>query len=339
MERNWPLVSVIIPCFNEERYVEGVIHNLFAQSYPREKLEVFFVDGRSRDKTRDKIQSYLDKHAFFHLLDNPEQYVPQAMNRGIQAAAGEVIIRLDAHAFYPAEYIEKLVFWLRKLDADNVGGVWKTAVKGNRPIARAIAKVLSHPIGVGNAQFRIGSREIREADTVPFGCFRRDVFERFGDYDERLRRNQDIELNKRIKRGGGKIFLIPEVECTYFARETLPALWKNNFANGEWVIRTAAYTGTLSALSLRHFVPFFFVLYWIGLALTGLLAVYLPPALIIIALFPALLYLSLIGLVCGKIALQEKNLRLFPPLVAAFFTLHFSYGLGSLKGLISMLRQ
>jgi glycosyltransferase involved in cell wall biosynthesis len=330
---------VIIPCFNEERYIEGVIHNLLAQSYPREKLEVFFVDGRSRDKTRDKIQSYLDKHPFFHLLDNPEQYVPQAMNRGIQAAAGEVIIRLDAHAHYPADYIEKLVFWLYELKADNVGGVWKTEVKGKRPIARAIAKVLSHPIGVGNAQFRIGSREIREADTVPFGCFRRDVFERFGYYDERLRRNQDIELNKRISRGGGKVFLIPEVECTYFARESLAALWKNNFANGEWVIRTATYTGSLEALSLRHFVPLFFALYWISLGILALSAALFPFWLIPIALLPGILYVLIICLVAGKISFRERNFQLFLPLIAAFFTLHFSYGLGSLKGLISMLRQ
>jgi glycosyltransferase involved in cell wall biosynthesis len=333
MPSEMPQVSVIIPCYNEEKYIREVIESILKQSYPKEELEVFFVDGQSQDGTREIIQQFNNRYPFIQLLDNPDRFVPQAMNRAIRASKGEIIVRLDAHADYPADYLEKLVYWLKKLEADNVGALGKTEVKQQSPIARAISKVLSHPLGVGNSQFRIGSREIKQVDTVPFGCFRRDVFDRFGFYDERLRRNQDIELNKRIIRGGGKIFLIPDIVCTYYARESLAALWKNNFANGEWVIRTAYLTQTFSALSIRHFVPLFFILYWIGLLLAGLFSFVLPVWLLILACLPGLLYLFAINFASWKMARTEKDFSLFLPLIASFFTLHFSYGLGSLKGL------
>ena len=197
--------------------------------------------------------------------------------------------------------------------------------------ARSIIAVLTHPFGVGNAQFRLGIDQPKEVDTVPFGCFPKAVFERYGYYDERLHRNQDIELNKRIVRQGGKILLIPSVSSKYFARSDWKSLWKNNAANGKWVILTAYYTKSLSSLSLRHFAPLVFVAYWILLFLLPF-----TPFFFWWMILPGLAYLLLIGYASIKIGLTGFNFLLIPNIFITFLCLHFSYGLGSLSGLAAL---
>jgi GT2 family glycosyltransferase len=182
------------------------------------------------------------------------------MNLGIEASHGDIIVRLDAHAVYPANYISVLASKLSELSADNVGAPCRTDVLNKTSKTLAIREVLSNKIGVGNSTFRIGINRTREVDTVPFGCWKREVFDRFGYFNERLIRNQDIELNKRIIMGGGKIYLVPDTYCTYFARETFKEIVKNNYANGKWNILTVYYTKNIRSLSLRHFVPILFLL-------------------------------------------------------------------------------
>jgi glycosyltransferase involved in cell wall biosynthesis len=283
----------------------------------------------SRDKTREIVRNYIDQYNFIRLIDNVKKIVPVAMNLGIRQAKGEYIIRLDAHAEYPGDYFSKLIAWHRKLDADNVGAVIETKVQRRTPVSIAIQKVLSSRFGVGNSDFRVGTDAPKEVDTVPFGCYKREVFEKYGYYDERLERNQDIELNKRILSGGGKIYLVPDVTCTYYARESLKALAKNNYANGRWNILTAYYTGTLRSLSLRHFIPLFFVLS----LLLPLLFSLAEPRLLWLGVLSLCSYLSLVIIVSLK--LKDKQTTLWD-IVTTFLTLHLSYGMGSLVGMFQV---
>lgn len=326
-------ISVICPVYNEAEYITGCLESVLAQDYPHDHMEIFIVDGMSTDfHTREIVKIYSKKHAFIKLLDNPRRTVPYAMNIGIREARGAYIIRLDAHSLYPSDYFSKLIEYAVNLDSDNVGGICLTDVKNKNSRSLAIKEVLGNKFGVGDSLFRIGSDKITETDTVVFGCFKRNVFERFGYYDERLDRNQDIELNKRIKRGGGKLFLVPEIRCTYFARDTLIGIIKNNFQNGLWNILTIYYTQKAGSLSLRHFIPLLFVLSLIIPFVSAL--IYKP--LILLALASLFFYIILFLSVSISITIKKKLNPFY--LFVAFFCLHLSYGWGSLVGLINLLK-
>lgn len=323
-------ISIICPVYNETKYIYSFIESILNQDYGHDRMEVIFVDGMSTDITRSKINQYCIKYPFLKVLDNPRRIVPCAMNIGIRESIGDYIIRLDAHCIYPVNYFSKLIEYAEKLNCDNVGGVCITDVKNKNKKSLAIIEVLSNKFGVGNSLFRIGVNNITEVDTVVFGCFKRDVFDRFGYYDERLTRNQDIELNKRIKRGGGKLFLVPKIQCTYFARETFWDLIKNNFQNGFWNILTVYYTKTLDSLSLRHFIPLMFLL---SLIIPPLLAIGYP-SIIMVGVLSSLLYL-LIMLAISFSLYRKKNLSIFY-LFFTFFFLHISYGFGSLVAILKL---
>lgn len=265
------------------------------------------------------------------MIDNPKKIVPYAMNIGIKVAKGDIIMRLDAHANYEKNYFSSLVYGLKKYNADNIGAVCRTDVLNKTPKTLAIREVLSNKFGVGNSTFRIGIDGAQKVETVPFGCWKREVFEKYGYYNIHLVRNQDIELNKRIVRGGGKIVIIPDTFCTYLARENYHALAKNNFSNGKWNILTVYYTKDLRSLSFRHFVPLVFVLSLILPTLVGLLW---SPALCLSALI-MFAYLSVLGFVSVKI-MKNKGLNFFY-LLTSFIVLHISYGCGSLVGILNLL--
>lgn len=326
------MISVICPIYNEEKYIGKCIESIMQQDYPKEDMEVLFVDGMSTDKTRSIISEYLPRCPYLRVVDNPHRIVPYAMNKGIEESKGDVIIRIDAHTSYERNYFSVLVSRLYELDADDVGAVCKTDVLNKTPKTLAIREVLSNKFGVGNSVFRTGVDKVMEVDTVPFGCWRREVFDKYGLYDTRLVRNQDIELSKRILRGGGKIFIVPDTFCIYYARETYRGLSKNNYQNGKWNILTVYYTRQFSSLSLRHFVPMVFIL---SLVLPILVSVIWWPLIFVTAasLFAYLLALLAISI---KLSINKKLNILY--LLYSFFVLHFSYGCGSLAGCISVLK-
>lgn len=324
-------LSVICPIYNEEKYIAQFLDSILQQDYPKDDLEILLIDGMSKDKTRDIVADYTSKYPFIRIIDNPEKIVPCAMNRGIAAAKGDFIMRLDAHASYQPDYFSVLVKGLKRLHADNVGTVCKTDVLNKTPKTMAIREVLGNKFGVGNSTFRTGIDKEQEVETVPFGCWPKEVFEKYGKYDERLVRNQDIELNKRIIRGGGKIYILPDTYCTYLARETWHALAKNNYGNGKWNILTVYYTKLFSSLSIRHFIPLLFVLSLIIPLLLTL--IWWPFALVSAA--SLLAYTGLLSIVSFKLAVQKK-LNFFY-LIVTFFVLHLSYGWGSLVGIIKLL--
>jgi len=327
-----PLISIIVPTLNEEKYIAQCLDSILEANYTKESMEVFVVDGMSQDMTREIVQAYHEKYSSIRLLENQDSYTPVGMNLGINASKGEYIFILSAHAQYDSDYFMKLVENIEKLDADCVGGVLITDVKNKNKKSNAIKEVLMHKLGVGNASFRIGSNQIKEVDTVAFGCYKRTSFEKYGLFNEKLIRNQDIEFNKRIINGGGKIYLIPEITCTYFARENFMDLAKNNYANGFWNILTAYYTKTLNSLSLRHFVPLLFVLSLI----IPLLGSLITPRILWIALFSLVSYLSLVIIISFRIKNSSNTIGY---LIMSFLTLHLSYGWGSLMGILSLLKK
>lgn len=324
------MLSVICPIYNEEKYIAQFLNSLLKQDYPKDDLEILLVDGMSEDKTRDIVASYTARYPFIRLIDNLDKIVPYAMNRGIEAAKGDVIMRLDAHASYQPDYFSVLVNGLKRLHADNVGTVCKTDVLNKTPKTLAIREVLGNKFGVGNSTFRTGIDHEQEVETVPFGCWPKEVFEKYGKYNVRLVRNQDIELNKRILRGGGKIYILPDTYCTYLARETWKALAKNNYGNGKWNILTVYYTKMFSSLSIRHFIPLLFLLSLIVPLFLGL--IWWPFALVSAA--SLLAYTGLLSFISAKLAV-EKHLNFFF-LLATFFVLHLSYGWGSLMGILKL---
>ncbi len=326
-----PAVSIVLPCRNEERYIGACLDSILATTYPLDRIELLVVDGMSDDRTREIVARYADRRDTIRLLENRRCITPAALNVGIRAATGEIIMRMDAHVVYPPQYILRLVGALQSSDADNVGGVLVTLPGDTSTMARAIAIGLAHPFGVGNAYFRIGVAAPRWVDSVPFGCFRREVFDRTGLFDEDLIRNEDEEFNLRLIKHGGRILLLPDVVSYYFARRSLPDLARMYYQYGYYkpLVAKKAYGVT----TLRQLVPGLFVL---ALGMTTVLAPVLP--VLGVGVGVAATYLvALLACVAG--AVRRHGWRCALALAAVFPTVHFSYGFGSLRGAFDHLLQ
>ena len=322
-------VSIIIPCRNEEKFIVNTLDSIINGSYLLENMEILIVDGMSNDKTREIVKEYEKKYSQIKLVDNPEKTVPYAMNYGIQQAKGDIIIRLDAHSIYPKDYVEKLVYWIEKLNADNVGGVWDTTPANDSLEAKAIALATSHPFGIGDAQYRISNKtKPYEVDTVPFGCYKKEVFEKIGLYDTDLTRNQDDELNARLIQNGGKIFLIPDLKIKYFARDKFSKMFKMFYQYGYF--KPLVNLKLKQPATIRQFVPLLFVLFLIG----GSILSFVSKIFLYLFLLGLLIYFVVNLFVAFKIAKREKNVRLFPYLIISFFLIHLSYGMGYLRGIM-----
>ena len=310
-------VSVVLPVHNEEKYISRCLDSILAQDFPCDQLEIWVVDGMSDDGTREILRRYAEKYRNIRIIDNPQKITPVALNTGITMARGDVIVRIDGHAVYSKEYIKKCVEFLKKTDADNVGGVVEH--RGIGLMGLAIAFAQSCRFGLGGAKFRTAKKE-QFVDTVFPGAWYRRSFEKYGLFNEALVRNQDIEHNARIRKNGGKIFLSPKIKSYYYCRSNLKDLWCQNFRNGLWNIKTCKIAP--GSLSLRHFIPLFFVL----ALLTTWLIPWLWFCIVGSYLLGSLFYSIKIALVHGP-----KYFFIMP---IVFLTLHLSYGIGLLTGLL-----
>ena len=319
------MISIVMPVYNEEKYIDNCVQSLLRQDYPMDNMEWIFVDGMSTDKTKEILLSYQNQYPnLIKIFDNPHKIVPYAMNIGIKNSKGKFIIRLDAHAEYASDYFSKCVYYLETTDADNVGGTLETKAKSKT--GENIAKVLSSKFGVGNSQFRVNGVS-GYVDTVPFGAFRREVFEKYGGYDERLVRNEDNEMNYRIRKNGGKVYLAEDINLSYYCRDTVSGLASMAKANGKWnIITTKLCPG---AMSIRHFVPLMFVVSILLLA--GLGFVWWP--------IWALLGLELLLYTVLNIGFSVKLAESFGDFwifLILFPIFHISYSIGSILGLIML---
>ena len=327
-----PLVSVIVPCRNERDHIDGCIDSILANDHPREHLELIVVDGESDDGTREILAARARAEPALRWLPNPARTTPAALNIGIRASSGRVIVRMDVHCRYPAHYIRTLVAWLDRSGADNVGGACRTLPANDTPAARAVAVALSHPLGVGNALFRVGVSEPRWVDTVPFGCYRREVFERIGLFDEELVRNQDDEFNHRLLGHGGRILIVPDVISDYFARASLGKLALMYYQYGYFKPLVARKLGRVA--TLRQLAPPAFVLFLV----LALLAAPFGRMAAIPLVGVAALYLGVVFAAALRVVLRSGP-SLLAPLVAAFPVMHLAYGAGFLRGSLDLARR
>jgi len=325
-----PLISIIIPCRNEEKNIGKCLDSILKQDYPKERIEVLVIDGMSEDHTKDIIKDYIKKYPFIKLLDNPKKFTSFSLNTSLKVAKGEIIIRMDAHASYKSNYVSKCIDHIITSKADNVGGVIKTLPAKNTLIARAIAISLSSLFG-SVSDFRVGSDGVKPVDTVFGGCYRKEVFKKNGLFNENLIRSQDLEFNLRLKKTGGTILLFPDIVAYYYPSSDLRDFFRHNFEDGMWAIYPFKFVKI--PFGLRHYIPLIFMLSLIG---TGILGIFLSSFLwlflfIIVSYFLVAIYFSL------KTSVTEKDIRFLFILPIVFSTRHIGYGLGSILGLIKLL--
>jgi cellulose synthase/poly-beta-1,6-N-acetylglucosamine synthase-like glycosyltransferase len=316
--------SVILPIRNEVKHIRTCLERLLTQDYPADKLEILVIDGMSEDGTRDIVREMIREHPErrLRLLDNPKRIVPPALNIGIQAAEGEIVIRMDGHTVPAPDYVSACVRALEATGAANVGGV--IGHTSDTPFGKAVAKAQGHPLGVGGAKFRY-AKEGQYVDTVPFGAFRREIFEKTGLFDESMIRNQDYEMNVRIRKTGGKIYLDPAIHAVYTPRDTPRRLWKQYFEYGWWRVETIRRHP--DSLRWRQAIPPVFVA---AVVLLGLLSFWpVARALLALAVVP---YVAVLGATSWRLRRELARPWQFGLAVAI---MHFAFGLGFWTNLLS----
>jgi glycosyltransferase involved in cell wall biosynthesis len=320
-------ISIVIPCLNEENYIEGSLLSLKNSDYPVESLEILIIDGGSTDSTLSKIKKIKATFPEIQIINNPQKITPRSLNIGVQNATGDYVMIASAHSQFPPNYISFLMQKLKEIKCDCIGGGIDTKVANSTPVSEAIIKLLSSRFGVGNSSFRTEKNATLFVDTIPFGIYKRSLFKEVGYYNEKLVRNHDIEFSKRLLKSGYKIVLVSSIRCTYFARETYKKFALNNFFNGVWNIRTLYITKQFKSLSIRHFIPLIFLL---SLILPFIMYVSINKNFIYISLFSIFIYTCFV--ISASISLKDHYAK-FMYIIWGFFVLHFSYGFGSLYSL------
>jgi glycosyltransferase involved in cell wall biosynthesis len=318
-----PAVSIIVPCRNEKDQIEACVLSILRQVPPDGGLEVIVADGLSNDGTRDILRRLADDNSRLQILDNSKLTIPTGLNLAIRKATGRIIIRMDAHAEYAADYVCQCLAVLQETQADNVGGPVRT--KSGGYIQSAIGAAYHSPFAAGPVYCHNIKYE-GYVDTVPWGCWRREVFDRFGLFDEQFIRNEDDEFNLRLTRAGGKLWQSPRIKGWYTPRASLLALFRQYKQYGYWKVRVILKHKFPA--SIRHLVPGIFVFLLGGLPL---LAIACPGA--------AWVWQGLIGIysVCTIFAsfwtAARDGWKFFPLLPIVFACYHCGYGYGFLRGL------
>lgn len=318
-------LTVVVPIYNEERYIEDCVDSLMEQDYPMESVEILLVDGQSTDSTMSCLEALVERYPrTVRILDNPKRIQSAAMNVGMREARGVYLMRIDAHAKYPRSYFRVCTSLLESTGAENAGCCWTTSAKTKT--GSLIAKMLSTSFAVGGSSFRINAPS-GFVDTVPFGTFRTDYLREIGGFDERLARSEDNEINYRIRKHGGKIYLTNEIHTIYYCRDTVSSLARMAFGNGKWnVIAAYLCPGSMSA---KYFVPLVFTLSLVGLPVLGIGCQW----------FRVLLGAELaiyFGLAVRSSKNQSDDISEVVKMIPLYPVFHVSYGVGSVAGIVSL---
>jgi succinoglycan biosynthesis protein ExoA len=320
-----PMVTIAMPAFNEERFIETCIRSVWAQDYPRERIEILIADGRSTDRTREILTTLGSEDPRIRVIDNPERLQAAGLGQIVKQARGDVIVRMDVHCEYATNYVSQCVSTLEGTGADNVGGAQRAKAKTH--FQQALCAALLSPLGVGGASYRSASAE-GFVDTVFLGAFRRAVFERVGLWDPAAATNEDAELNQRIVENGGRIYLSPSIVVHYFPRDSFRALATQYFRYGRGRARTLLMRGGLP--TLRPLIPFLLVVGASAMLLLPPAWPLLPPALAA--------YLLAAGAEAIRVA-APLGARGVATAAAVFPVLHVSHGTGFAAGLWHYLRH
>jgi succinoglycan biosynthesis protein ExoA len=320
-----PTVTIAMPAYNEEHYIEACIASVQAQDYPADRIEILVADGRSTDRTREILARLTAADPRIKLVDNPARLQAAGLGLIVKQATGDVIVRMDVHAEYAPDYVRTCVETLERTGADNVGGAQRA--KARTAFQRALCAALESPLGVGGAKYRSAESE-GYVDTVFLGAFRRRVFETIGLWDPGAITNEDAELNQRILDSGGQIYLSRDIVVHYFPRESLKSLATQYFRYGRGRARTLLKLGSIP--TLRPLLPFFMV--------SGAAALVLTPPLWPLAPIAFATY----ALASGAEAIRvggKLGLAALPTVWAIFPVLHASHGAGFAAGLLQYLRK
>jgi succinoglycan biosynthesis protein ExoA len=318
------MVSAVIPCRNERGHIEACVRSVLVQDDVPGSLEVIVVDGMSDDGTWEILQRLANQEPRVRIIENPAQIVSTGLNAAIRLARGSIIMRIDAHTEYAPDYIRQCVSALKERGADNVGG--SMVCRGRSWLQKAIACAHHSPFSVGGARWHDAEYE-GEVDTVPFGCWPRQVFDRIGFFDEELVRNQDDEFNLRLSRAGGRIWQSPRIKSWYTPRGSLAALFRQYLQYGYW--KVPVMLKHHRPASIRHLVPGPFILALLILPLVGL--VYHPFLLVWLAL---LAIYGLANLTASIATAARSGWRFLPALPLVFASYHFGYGIGFVYGIV-----
>lgn len=322
-----PFATVVVPCRNEARFIAPCLVSILENGYPLDRLEVLVVDGASTDDTADQVRRFAASHPCVRLMENPRCVTPVALNLGIAASKGTRILWMSAHNTYAAGHIRKCVDAGELYGADNVGGGIETVARDTNLMAPFVVAALTHKFGVGGSAFRLISAEPQWVDTVFGGCYRRDVFDRIGLFNESLTRGQDLEFNLRLKRAGLRTLLLPSVRSVYHARSRYLEFLRHNWTNGVWALLPFRYVEH-PPVGLRHLVPMAFAG---SLSAALLLSAIVPHGIVtLIALGSA--YGLAATVASAEVAVRRRNPVYLLVMPWMFLSLHLSYGGGSLWG-------
>lgn len=327
-----PDISIVVACRNENGHIRPFLESLVSQDFGDFRWEAILADGMSEDETRTIIGEFCREWPQVRMVDNPGRYVSSGLNKAISVSDGAIVIRLDAHTRYAPDYCRLCAETLKLTGADNVGGPGRTEARGTR--ARAIAAAFHSPFSTGGAKFHDDTYE-GWVDTVPYGCWRRQTLLRLGLFDEALVRNQDDEMNLRLRRAGGRIWQTPAIISWYSPRTNLPALFQQYFQYGFW--KMAVIRRHRLPASWRHLAPCAFVLANLFLAAAlGLAAAVGTRTANWAHLWIILAATYTFAVMAASVVTAKKNgWEILPYLPAVFATFHFSYGLGFLLGIVS----
>src|SRR4051812_3753453 len=325
-------VSVVIPCLNEERFIGAALNNL-ADQFDAERYEIIVVDGLSDDRTRQVIAEFQQRRPdlSIRLIDNPARAIPTALNLGIEAARGEVIARLDAHAVASAGYVRRSVEVLRQPGVGVVGMPCNVCPADNTLTAKAIAIAVSHPFGIGDAKYRLGrgSASQEPVDTVAFACFRKELWRELGGFDEKLSANEDYEFNYRVRLSGRTVLLDKAERCDYFARATLGGLVRQYWRYGRWKARMILENP--ASIKLRQVIAPVFAA---SLPLLILAGFYLRPAWWLLAIELVSYLVLAIFFAARQMMKSQLGAGLLVVLPITFGVIHLTWGTGFLFGLV-----
>ncbi len=327
-----PRVSVIIPCYNEKRTIARVLQAVHDQRFPTQDLEVIVADGMSDDGTREIVAEFARSHPGLNLrlVDNRTRSIPAALNRAIESSSAPVVLRIDAHAIPYPDYIERSLQALERTGAANAGGLWEIQPATGSWVARSIAAAAAHPFGAGDARYRTAGQE-GEADTVPFGAFRREWLDRVGRFDEGLLSNEDYELNVRLRKAGGRIWLDPSIRSIYFARPDLRSLARQYLRYGFW--KSRMLVRNVGTLRWRQALPPLFILAALALAAAG--SIWRPAWALLGVQWAA--YASVTIAAGLGVAITRRDAAMMVGFPLAVWTMHLTWGAAFLWGLFTWL--
>jgi GT2 family glycosyltransferase len=317
-------ISIVAPMWNEGEHVESLVDDLAAQDFDGD-LEIFVADGGSTDGAVERLRRAADRRELsVTIFDNPARWVSHGLNRCIRAASGDLIVRIDCHSRYPADYVRLCALAAEETEADNVGGILIPV--GRTPMERAVGCAMDSPFG-GVHWTRHGSSDRVDVDTVPYGAFRPEVFRRVGLFDESLVRNQDDEFNLRLRRAGGRVVLDPAIRTYYTPRSSFRRVFRQYYQYGLW--KVAVMRKHRRVVSARSLVPIAFLL---SLGVLAALTPWFQTAFGLLVLELATYAVGAGTAAALSVRRAGESWRLLPLLIAIFPTVHLAFGAGMLAG-------